>query len=83
MSTTIGVTPSYADLPEQASRLSVALQELAHSLDQRLLETEQLGRITTQINQGLLLDEILDGVFDSFRGVIPYNRIGFSLIGDG
>lgn len=82
MSTTIGVTPSYADLPEQASRLSVALQELAHSLDQRLLETEQLGRITTQINQGLLLDEILDGVFDSFRGVIPYNRIGFSLIGD-
>ncbi len=83
MSTTIGATPSYADLPEQASRLSVALQELAHSLDQRLLETEQLGRITTQINQGLLLDEILDGVFDSFRGVIPYNRIGFSLIGDG
>jgi signal transduction histidine kinase len=83
LSTTIGVTPSYADLPEQASRLSVALQELAHSLDQRLVETEQLGRITTQINQGLLLDEILDGVFDSFRGVIPYNRIGFSLIGDG
>jgi hypothetical protein len=75
--------PSYADLPEQASRLGAALQDLAYSLDQRLLETEQLGRITTQINQGLLLDEILDGVFDSFQGVIPYNRIGFSLIGNG
>lgn len=74
--------PSFAELPEQASRLGVALQELAHSLDQRLLETQHLSHITTQINQGLLLDEILDGVFDSFHGVIPYNRIGFSLIVD-
>lgn len=77
-----GGSRSDAELLEQANQLGAALQELAHSLDQRLLETEQLGRITTQINQGLLLDEILDGVFDSFHGVIPYNRIGFSLIGD-
>lgn len=77
-----GGSRSDAELPEQTNQLGAALQELAHSLDQRLLETEQLGRITTQINQGLLLDEILDGVFDSFHGVIPYNRIGFSLVGD-
>ena len=74
--------PSFADLPEQVNSLGAALQDLAHSLDRRLLESENLGRITTEINQGLLLDEILDGVFESFRDVIPYNRIGFSLIGD-
>ena len=77
-----GVAPTFAELPEQVSRLGAALQELAHSLDRRLLENEHLGRITTHINQGLLLDEILDSVFESFRGVIPYDRIGFSLIGD-
>ena len=72
----------YSELPGQVNRLGVALQGLADSLDRRLLESEHVGRITTQINQGLLLDEILDKVFESFQGVIPYNRIGFSLIGD-
>lgn len=76
------VARAYSELPEQVSRLGVALQELADSLDRRLLESEHLGRITTQINQGLLLDEVLDKVFESFQGVIPYNRIGFSLIGE-
>lgn len=73
-------TSAFGELPAQVSRLGSAMQELADSLDRRLLETEHLGRITTQINQGLLLDEILDRVFESFQGVIPYNRIGFSLI---
>ena len=78
-----GRAPSaFGELPAQVSRLGTALQELADSLDQRLLETEHLGRITTQVNQGLLLDEILDMVFESFQGVIPYDRIGFSLIVD-
>ncbi|MDH3398555.1 MAG: HAMP domain-containing histidine kinase, partial [Acidimicrobiia bacterium] len=75
-------TSAFGELPAQVGRLGTALQELADSLDRRLLETEHLGRITTQINQGLLLDEILDRVFESFTGVIPYNRIGFSLIVD-
>ena len=72
----------YSELPGQVSRLGVALQDLADSLDRRLLESEHLGRITTHINQGLLLDEILDKVFESFQGIIPYDRIGFSLIGE-
>jgi signal transduction histidine kinase len=80
--TTGGEAASFGDLPEQVNRLGAALQELAHSLDQRLLENENLGRITAQINQGLLLDEILESVFNSFRGVLPYDRIGFSLIGE-
>lgn len=76
-------TSVFAELPGQVGRLGEALHELAESLDQRLLETEHLGRIASEINQGLLLDEILDRVFESFQGVIPYNRIGFSLMVDG
>jgi signal transduction histidine kinase len=75
-----GEAMPFSDISANAGRLGVALQELAHSLDQRLMETEYLSRITDQINQGLLLDEVLDSVFESFRGVIPYDRIGFSLI---
>jgi signal transduction histidine kinase len=75
-------TSTSIELPAQFSHPGTAFPQVADSLDRRLLKTEHLGRITTQINQGLLLDEILDRVFESFHGVIPYNRIGFSLIGD-
>ena len=37
-------------------------------------------RITERINRGLMLDEILDSLYEEMRQVIPYNRIGFSLI---
>ncbi len=43
-------------------------------------EITTLARITEKINTGLLLDEVLDSVFESFRPIIPYNRIGVSLI---
>ena len=33
-----------------------------------------------QVNAGLVLHEVLDHVYDSFRSIIPYDRIGFSLI---
>ena len=41
---------------------------------------QQISRITAQINAGLLLDEVLESVYDSFHTVIPYDRIGFSLL---
>lgn len=41
---------------------------------------KQLYELTEKINSGFTLDEILNHIFDSFRSVIPYNRIGFALI---
>ena len=35
------------------------------------------------MNSGLLLDEVLNNVFDSFRPTIPYDRIGLALLDDG
>lgn len=43
-------------------------------------ETNKLALITDQINAGFTLDEVLNYVFDSFQSIIPYDRIGFSLI---
>ena len=63
-------------------QLGLALQELARVLERRYRELQQLDQITLRINAGLLLDDILEQVYRDFRGIIPYNRIGFSLIQD-
>ena len=66
--------------PDEVGQLGEALQALAHELDVRRAELQKLDLITARINAGLLLDDILDNVYDDFRALIPYNRIGFSLI---
>ncbi len=65
---------------DDVGRLGEALQALAHELDRRRAELQKLDQITARINAGLLLDDILDNVYEDFRSLIPYNRIGFSLI---
>ncbi len=65
---------------DELSELGRALRELAETLEARYQETHQLSEITSQINAGLMLDEILEAVYHEFRAFIPYNRIGFSLI---
>ncbi len=66
--------------PDELSDLGRALRDLAQALEMRYQETHQLSEITSQINAGLMLDEILEAVYQEFRAFIPYNRIGFSLI---
>jgi signal transduction histidine kinase len=65
------------------SRLGMALQNLARTLDLRYREMQKLNEITSNINAGLLLDEILEIVYQDFKEVIPYNRIGFALLEEG
>ena len=43
-------------------------------------ELEALLRITEKINAGKFLDEVLDYAYESLREIIPYHRIGFSLL---
>jgi signal transduction histidine kinase len=59
----------------ELGKLSQVLQELAKTL-------EKLDEITSNINAGLLLDDVLEDVYRNFRELIPYNRIGFALIED-
>lgn len=46
----------------------------------RQKELEVLLRITEKINAGKLLEEVLDHAYESLREIIPYHRIGFSLL---
>jgi len=49
-------------------------------LRQREEELARLVRITERINRGLTLEEVLEAIYRELKEVIPYNRIGFSLI---
>jgi diguanylate cyclase (GGDEF)-like protein len=53
---------------------------LAAGLEQRFEEIGRLQRISTDIGAGIFLEEILGRVYESFRGVIPFDRIGCALI---
>ena len=65
---------------EAHAAMRAAILKLADSLHRREIERARLGEITTSINAGLLLDDILEMVYEHFKDIIPYNRIGFSLI---
>lgn len=67
---------------DELGHLGLALRRLASGLEVRYREIQKINEITARINSGLLLDEILDGVYEDFREFIPYERIGFSLLED-
>jgi signal transduction histidine kinase len=71
----VATTPSDA-----VGRLGESLLELAHSLEARYQQLHKLVELTRDINAGLLLDSILDKVYENFFEFVPYNRIGFSLL---
>jgi hypothetical protein len=72
------------DLPvssvDEMGRLGQALQDLGGSLENHHRELQKLDEITSHINAGLLLDDVLDNVYRDFQAIIPYNRIGFALL---
>lgn len=61
-------------------QLNEALHDLARTIEYQQHERRQLERITAHINAGLTLEEILENVYEDFRELIPYERIGCALI---
>jgi diguanylate cyclase (GGDEF)-like protein len=67
---------------DEIDRLGRALARLGVTLERRFTEANALIRLGERVNAGLVLAEILDQIFDSFRSIIPYDRIGCSLLED-
>jgi signal transduction histidine kinase len=65
---------------DDLGRLGQALVDLAQTLENRYRQLQKLVELTSDINAGLWLDNILEKVYENFLEFIPYNRIGFSLI---
>jgi hypothetical protein len=65
---------------DELGQLGLALSDLGQTLERQFAQMRALAGVTAQINAGLLLDEVLDQVYASFRPLIPYDRIGFALL---
>lgn len=65
---------------DDVGRLGAAILGLSRTLENRFDEHRKLIQVTVQANAGLLVDEILDEFYASFRGLIPYDRIGLALL---
>ncbi len=70
------------DSPSPLGRLGHSLTELSRDLHRRYLESTRLESVAARVCAGLLLDEVLDGVYRDFHELIPYDRIGVALLED-
>ena len=89
-----GETPAIADTPDVVAwsdpenmnepdgsvSPAQAAQQLVDLLHRREKEFRSLMRITEHVNRGMTLEQVLDFLYQEMQQVIPYNRIGFSLI---
>ena len=62
------------------SELGQALRELAETLKAQSERSAMLSKITQRINEGLLIGEVLDQIYENFFSLIPYDRIGLALL---
>lgn len=65
---------------DEVSELGEALRALAETLKAQSIQSAMLAKITQRINEGLLMEEVLDQVYENFFSLIPYDRIGLALL---
>ena len=68
---------------DEVSELGEALCGLAETLKAQSEQSAMLSRITQRVNEGLLIDEVLDQIYENFFSLIPYDRIGLALLEEG
>ncbi|MFA6449732.1 MAG: GAF domain-containing sensor histidine kinase [bacterium] len=64
----------------ETGRLGASLLSLAAVLQHKFDEIALLSQLTEKANMGLTLIDVLNHIYESFRAVIPYDRLGFSLL---
>lgn len=60
----------------------VELRKLAATLEQRCTEIDLLQTIMHAVASGLLVDDVLDRIYDHFHSIIPYNRMALALLSE-
>lgn len=75
-------SPIPVDRNDEVGKLGNDLNELARELEKKFDEAIKMQEISEKITAGMFLDDILNRAYDSFRTVIPYNRMGCALLKD-
>lgn len=63
-------------------RLGAELRRLAEYLERQFDEARKLAQVTESAMGGLILDDVLNRVYEAFDAIIPYDRMGYALISD-
>src|SRR3989338_6111534 len=66
----------------ESDPLGAELSKLAAALEQKRIEADLLQNIMHGVASGLLVDDVLDRIYDHFHSIIPYNRMGLALLSE-
>jgi diguanylate cyclase (GGDEF)-like protein len=69
--------------PDEVAGLGRALRALARTLKTQAEQSVMLAKITQKMNEGLVIEDVLDHVYENFFSLIPYDRIGLALLEEG
>ena len=68
------------DSGSDLSELEEIVVELGRDLENKFDEAGRLAQTHQDVAAPVILDALMDSVFDSFRPTIPYHRIGLALL---
>jgi hypothetical protein len=69
--------PAHLELLEGGRSLA---SEVSFELERQRAEHDRLWQVIERINQGVGVEEILDFIYDEFRGLVPFNRMSYAVV---
>ncbi|MCW5942273.1 MAG: diguanylate cyclase [Fimbriimonadaceae bacterium] len=67
---------------DELGDLTVEVRRLAGWLNARFAEMDRLMEVAEQVAHGMFLDDVLQRTYESFKPLIPYDRIGCALLSE-
>jgi signal transduction histidine kinase len=68
---------------DDIGQLGKALEKLSVNLEERFRNLTGLIHISEKVNESLILDEVLNHIYETFQDLVPFDRLSFAVIEKG